>query len=262
MGAVVVRKENEPLVPQWLRAIRDEARNNQSPDLHFRTLSDRQKRIICERVADLPVRLFVFISNKQNMRRHKNASAARVSRNKHWFYWWSARILLERITHFCAKINERDKTPGLKLEIEFSRRKDLKRSDFTDYFARLWFQGDGAYLNKRRINWSVFDSQRVEFFDHEARAGLQFADVVASSFFQAVNVRPRGRCCADYAKLLEPRVHRIPHRRPFDEGFVMQPYSLADIGLTEGQKDVFRHYGCPEERLTKAAAWGHSSMGR
>ena len=39
MGAAVVRKENEKNVPQWLRGIRDEAKNNQSMDLHFRKLS-------------------------------------------------------------------------------------------------------------------------------------------------------------------------------------------------------------------------------
>jgi hypothetical protein len=250
MGAMVVRRENELMVPSWLKTIRHEAKNNQSIDLHFRKLSDRQKRIICAGVAKLPLRLFVVVSNKQNMRQHKNPSASYVSQHKHWFYWWVSRLVLERVTDFCAAQNKIHGTPDRKLRIEFSRRRDLKRHEFTDYFTRLWLQKDAAFLNKRTINWSVFDFNEVYFYDHKSRAGLQFADVVASSFFQAVNIHPHGSCCADYAKMLEPRIHQ---RRAvaLDEGFTVWPYSLADLSLTAAQKDVFRYYKYPEKRLTK-----------
>jgi hypothetical protein len=250
MSGVVVRKENERKVPQWLRIVRDKAKNNQSIDLHFRTLSDRQKGIICEATAKLPMRLFVVISNKQNMRGYKNQSANYISKHKHWFYWWIARLLLERVTDFCATRNRTDGTPGLKLEVEFSRRKDLRLKDFTDYFTRLWLQGDTAFLNKRRIEWSVFDFQNVNFFDHQTRAGLQFADVVASAFFQAVNTHPTRTCHADHAILLEPRIHRGRNGLTLNEGFTVWPQSLAPLGLTEEQKRVFRHFRYPESRLT------------
>jgi hypothetical protein len=249
MGAAVVRKENEHRVPEWLAAIRREAKNSQAIDLHFRTLSARQKLIICKKVGELEMRFFVVISNKRNLRHHKNPSANNISKHKHWFYWWMSRLILERITDFCAARNELHGTPGRTLQIEFSRRKDLKRHEFTDYFTRLWTQGDGAFLNKRSINWSVFDFNGVHFFDHETRAGLQFADVVASSFFQAVNTNPQGSCCSDYAKLLEPRIHRNAKGVALNDGFTVWPYSLASLGLTEDQKEIFRHYGFPEKRL-------------
>lgn len=251
LSGAVVRKENEHKVPQWLKTIRDQAKNNQSVDLHFRTLSDRQKRIVCERTAQIHMRLFVVISNKRNMRRHKNQSASNISQHKHWFYWWITRLLLERVTGFCAARNKLDGTPNLKLQIEFSRRKDLKRHEFTDYFTRLWAQGNSAFLNKRQIDWSVFDSKNVHFFDHETRAGLQFADVVASAFFKAVNTHPNGTCCADYAMLLESRIHRGANGVMLDEGFTVWPPSLASLGLSEAQKEVFRHFGYPEHRLTE-----------
>lgn len=248
LGAAVVRKENESEVPKWLRIIRNEAKNTQSMDLHFRGLSDRQKRVICSRLADLPIRLFVVISNKRNMRHHSNPKAARISGHRHWFYWWVSRLLLERITAFCASQNEKLETPGCKLQLEFSRRRDLKRREFTDYFTRLWSQDRDAFLNVRTIDWSVFDFKHVAFYDHEARAGLQLADVVASSFYQAVNTHPHGTCNPEFAKALKPRLYR-PRHSAVDEGFTVFPYSLREIRLTDDQKEIFRFYEFPEARM-------------
>ncbi len=250
MAAAVIRKENESKVAPWLRTMRDTARNLQAPDMHFRKLSDKQKRIIAGEISGLPVRLFAVVSNKRNMRQHNNKYARKVSGHKHWFYWWVTRLLLERVTDFCADRNKLDGTPDRKLQIEFSRRKDLRLDDFTDYFTRLWAQRGNEVLSKRRINWSVFDFQKVYFFDHRNRAGLQFADVVASSFYQAVNIHPHGRCCGDYAIMLEPRIHRNSNGKAVNEGFTIWPHSLSGLGLSEDQKAVFRHYGYPENRLT------------
>lgn len=258
MGAMVIRKKNESNSSAWLHDIRTKAKNTQSTDLHFRTLSDRQKKIICSHVATLEARLFVVISNKRNMRQYNNKNASYVTGHKHWFYWWMSRLLLERVTGFCAAINHKENTPNLKLQIEFSRRKDLKEHDFTGYFSKLWTQGQSAFLNKRQIDWSVFDFNSVYFYDHKTRAGLQFADIVASSFYQAVNIHPHGTCCADYAKLLKPRIHCLSGGRYLEEGFTVWPTTLANIGLTSPQKEVFRHYGFPEDRLTKAAARSQS----
>jgi len=137
VSGVVIRATNEQNVNKWLRAIRVDAKNTQPLDLHFRTLTDRQKRIICKAVAGLDVRLFVAISNKQNMRRHRNDRAATVSNTRAWFYWWMCRLLFERITEFCETMNKRENTPNRNVRFEFSRRKDLTYTEFTDYLARL-----------------------------------------------------------------------------------------------------------------------------
>lgn len=251
MGAAVVRKENEQNVPRWLRSIREEAKNTQPIDLHFRTLNDRQKRIVCDRTANLKMRLFVVISNKQNMRGYTNRQAAQVSKHKHWFYWWCTRLLLERITTFCATRNAIENSPGRKLRMEFSRRRDLRKSDLTDYLTRIWAQGKQAHLNKRTIDWSIIDHKDIHFFDHRSRAGLQFADVVASSFFQALNTIPSGTCSPGYAKILEPRMHRIRQNQIFDEGVTVWPPSFHEIDLCQDQIDFLRFYGMPPHRMRK-----------
>jgi len=138
LSAVVIRAEAEPKIIEGLRLLRIAAKNTQGPDLHFRNLTDRQKRVVCAGLAVMDVRLFVVISNKRNLRRHKNDLAAAVSKTRAWFYWWMCRLLLERVTDFCERRNERAKTPKTKVRIELSRRRDLKYHELTDYLTRLW----------------------------------------------------------------------------------------------------------------------------
>lgn len=252
MGGILIRKSNETNINSWLKNVRDSANNIQSNDLHFRKLNDRQKTIVCQETAKLNIRAFVVLSNKRNMRRYKNPRASKVTSHKHWFYLWVTRLLLERMTEYCAYRNQIDQTPGLKLQLEFSRRKDIKRSSFTDYFSKLWAQQSDPFLAKRTIDWGIFNFEDIHFFDHHTRAGLQFADVVASSFYQSVNIHPHGVCKPDFAKLLKPRIARGPiNQNYYDEGFAIQPINLSSAALTDGQKEIFRFYGFPEHRLDK-----------
>lgn len=245
VSGVVVRASNERLVPRWVNEMRIAAKNTQSPDLHFRTLGDRQKKIICKSVAELDLRLFIAISNKQNMRQYRNGFAASVSNTKAWFYWWMCRLLLERITAFCAARNTQENTPNQKLRVEFSRRLDLRYSELTDYLTRIWAQGKQTYLNKRTLDWSVVDLNQFHAYDHCARAGLQLADVVASAFYQSVNRDNSARCNPEYAKMLAPRVWTVDGSW-FDNGVKVFPVPLRYPGLEERQKEVFRFYGYPD----------------
>jgi len=54
--------------------------------MHFRSLSEGQRNAACSWIANVNSRLFVVISNKQNMRRHRNRAAAQVSHTSAWFY--------------------------------------------------------------------------------------------------------------------------------------------------------------------------------
>lgn len=259
LAAVLVRSVNEGQVQHWLRAIRDAARNRQAPSLHFRKLTDRQKLIVAERLAQLPLRIFVLISNKRNMRNHRNAKAARVSGHKHWFYWWCTRLLLERVTAYCALRNRLDGHSDGRLRLEFSRRQDLRYDQFKDYFTRIWWQ-ERPVLDRRTVDWSVFDFESVTFHDHDARAGLQLADIAASAFYQAVNTHPHGSSDARSALALSPRIWRTDDGA-LDAGFSVQPGSLKHVPLTAGQRCVFEAYGYPSALLGKAAARGLSPDG-
>jgi hypothetical protein len=252
LSAVVIRADTEPKIVDGLRLLRVAAKNTQGPDLHFRTLNDRQKRIVCAGLASMDVRLFVVVSNKRNMRRHKNDLAASVSKTRAWFYWWMCRLLLERVTEFCERRNGQT-TPGAKVRLELSRRRDLKYTELGDYLTRVWLkdQAGELTLDKRVPRWPVLDFNQIHAFGHEEREGLQLADVVASAFFQAVNREGDAPAKPDYAEALRERVwSKGPQedRKWFDEGFTVFPYTLRALRLDASQKQIFRAYGFPADK--------------
>jgi Protein of unknown function (DUF3800) len=100
LSAVVVRSANENAVGRWQRDILAAFRRTQRLDIHYRKLTPTQKRIACEYLGRQEARLFVIMSNKRNMKGYANP---RCYQEPYYFYWWMTRILLERVTKFCAK---------------------------------------------------------------------------------------------------------------------------------------------------------------
>jgi len=92
------------------------------------------------------------------------------------------------------------------------------------------------------------DLKEIHAFDHRTRAGLQFADIVASAFYQAVNRDNKAICNPEFAKLLRPRVWGGPNRNWFDSGFKVFPVPLKFPNLNEQQKEVFQYYGYPSDK--------------
>jgi hypothetical protein len=160
------------------------------------------------------------------------------------------RLLLERVSEFCEQRNERAGTPNIKVRLELSRRNDLKYRELSDYLTRLWLKDQAGELvvDKRVPKWSVLDFRQIYAFDHGTRAGLQLADVAASSFFQAINKEVGVPANAVFAEALRDRVwSKGPRENPrwFDEGFTLFPYTLSALNLDESQKRIFRFYGYP-----------------
>src|SRR4051794_33105993 len=61
-------------------------------------------------------------------------------------------------------------------------------------------------LKRREIRWQVVDHRLQENVSHLSNAGLQLADIVASSFYQAVDVLPPTIWDNRNAQLLRPRI--------------------------------------------------------
>src|SRR5436305_13515899 len=105
--------------------------------MHFQPLDDWRKAIVCERIANLPLRCFVVMSHKLSMRGHHNPRAAKVSAGKTWFYWWMTRLLLERVTDYCERRSLRDYGSPRLVHLEFSRRRGLRYPHFQSYLYWL-----------------------------------------------------------------------------------------------------------------------------
>lgn len=243
LSAVVMRAKWEPQVVNWVREIRDGIGIKQRPDLHYRTLSPSRKVAACSRIAKLPVRGFVVASNKKNMRQHRNENAAKVP-SQQWFYNWCIRLLLERVTAFCAERTDRDYSEKRPIKIEFSRCGGHRYSQTKAYQYYLAFQqeGDKVFLQKRQPVRGMLRTDLMFDYPHDQRAGLQLADIVASAFYQAADASGPGEWSTDGAMALSPIMAR-ENGVQRDFGVALFPTPDWKAALTDNQEQIFRAYG-------------------
>jgi hypothetical protein len=225
LSAVVVRSQFQRETV-WVRDILKEIKLEQRRELHFQPLEGWRKRLVCSRISKLPLRCFVVLSNKINMRGYTNPKAAKAfpSAGRTWFYWWCTRLLLERVTEYCEWRSLRDYGEPRLVRLEFSRRKGLRYSHLQAYlyWLRMQSRAEALYLNQGDIKWSVIDPlNEVKVFDHAERAGLQISDAVASSCYQGVGGLPTPD--ARHAISLASRFAMNNAGKTFGYGFKLMP---------------------------------------
>lgn len=244
ISAVLVRRDRDNETKSWVTDLNKAVGRSHDHVIHFKDLDKDQKLVICQEMADLPIRIFCVASNKKNMRGYSNEKAAKVAA-KQWFYNWIVRILLERITDFCLRYAEENKLSRRHVKFVFSQTGGHSYSQTAAYhdLIKRQSQGENIYLAKWKPRWEVMSFHLVENYPHYQRAGLQLADVAASAFYQAVDNLDTGPCRCDYAEALSPRVAMDADGNKRDYGLVFQPsaYWKADIG--SDQEEIFRFYG-------------------
>jgi hypothetical protein len=206
------------------------------------------KPLACQRLASLPVNLFVMTSNKKNMRGYRNERAAAKSNplvSKQIFYNFCLRLILERITDCCLRHSMRTYGEPRYLKIVYSKRGGHNYAHTFVYSETLKNQARSktTWLQRREIKWEVIDIRLQEDAPHTSNAGLQLADIVASSFYQAVDILPPTIWDVRNAKLLRDRIAREAgffH----DYGVTFQPApDMTKAQLLPRQKDIFEFYG-------------------
>jgi hypothetical protein len=243
LSAVVIRVKREDAVVGWVNGIRDRIGVTQRRDLHFRKLSPTRKIAVAREMAELPIRAFAICSNKKNMRQHRNDRAAKIP-SQQWFYNWCLRLLLERVTAFCAGRTMHDHGEFKRLKIEFSERGGHRYSQTKAYHSYLAFQQEGqkVFLKKRQPVRGMLHSDLMQEHPHESRAGLQLADVVASAFYQAADCLGPGTWSLDAAKGLE-QIMAKENGSFRDFGVAVFPTPPWKAELTAEQKQIFAHCG-------------------
>lgn len=243
VSAAVVSRANDDQAAGWVADINRTIGETNTQVIHFKDLSKESRLIVAEEVAKLPVRLFVVASNKKNMRRHRNRLAEQVP-SKQWFYNWLVRILIERVTDWCARRADRMNLPRRHCKFVFSQSGGHSYSQTAAYHALLKKQARGGrpFLSKWVPRWDVMSMHLVEDYPHYQRAGLQISDIVASSFYQAVDNLDTGPCEFSYAKALRPRMASRLSGYYDDYGVVMQPTPCWKADITADQREIFEFY--------------------
>jgi hypothetical protein len=242
LSAVLIKARQNADVASWVRSILTKA-NVRHPDLHYRYLSDAQKRIAVNEIAKLPVRAFVLASNKKNMRGYRNARAETVQ-SKQWFYNFCLRLLLERVTHYCYQHAVHEHAKGRFVKLIYSERAVHSFAQTAAYHELMKTQARGGtlFLQKRRIVSEVLDWRLTETVSHKSSAGAQLADVVVSAFYQAADTLPSAKWNNEFAKLLQPVVAK-ENGSWMDYGVALQPTPPWKAELNDQQKQIFEYYG-------------------
>ena len=197
-------------------------------------------------MAELPARFFVLASNKKNMRGYRNPRAEAGGgylQSSLMFYNFCIRLLLERVTDYCERRSIREFGSVKKVRVVFSQRGGLSYGQTAAYaeLLRMQARAGTSYLQKRQIKWQVLDGSLIQPSNHSQVAGLQIADAVASSFFQAADLLD---CRNDtrYAEALRPLV-ATENGSCADYGVCLQPTPPWKAKLLPAQKRIFEFYG-------------------
>jgi hypothetical protein len=247
IGAILIQaaREHEPV--QWVRKILDDVSLQQRDILHYKDLSDWRKPMACKGLAENPLRIFALASNKKNMRGHTNPRAAakgNILTQRQYFYNFCLRLILERITDYCYRHSVRVYREPRRVLVVFSNTGGHSHSHVFAYSEILKNQSRSSttFLKKREIRWEVVDRRLLAAAPTQTLAGLQLADVVASSVYQAVDILPPTVWNPGNAKLLRPRVAREGGLYR-DYGFALLPTPPSRAELLPKQKEIFEFYG-------------------
>jgi hypothetical protein len=216
-------------------AWRDEIRtqlpsNSRGKALHCKSLTHEQKVMAANVIATKPIRSICIMANKPVI-------PAGIYEGRNQFYFYMSRYLLERVSWLCRDLRPRVPEGDGRVKIIFSRRGGLQYQDFRKYMSRLKDRGD----NEIQINWPVIDIDSIEALDHDRRAGLQIADIVASCMSAGLEPNLYGGCERRYAEILRPVLYQ-KNGNFLSYGVKLVP-RIENIPLTSEQRsfiDLFR----------------------
>ncbi|WP_210248882.1 hypothetical protein [Aureimonas leprariae] len=178
------------------------------------------------------------------MRKYKNPAAEAFSMHpKDYFYNYCIRVLLERVSEWCAHRAVKETGRPQPVKLIFSKRGGHSYRHVYTYLSLLKKQTEESRLfqTARAVDFRVVDPANVEVIAHQINAGCQVADVVASAFFQAANAGTR-HWTTRHAEALRPRM--ASRGSIFaNAGVTLLPWKNWTLNLSEDQKSIFRFYG-------------------
>ncbi len=254
VAGVIIRVERLKELSKELEELKIGLGIRRSDSIHFRKLNEEEQAIACATVGRMPVRWFAILSNKQNIRGYRNDRAAKVSK-KQWFYSWMIRLLLERVTCF-AKAD---------CVARHSGRRSLSRGIFStrDVFIlsvqsylrllRMRSEGNNLYLDLGDLAWEMIDFGQMTSRRHKQSAGLQVADIVASSLYKSIREPSASR---SPSLRLRPNVGRTRGRSALGTGIKVMPSLAAAPAKLRAAHLASRN----DRRPTKVKASSHRSI--
>ncbi|AXO16608.1 DUF3800 domain-containing protein [Thalassospira indica] len=190
ISACVMRRAYSLDAVGWRDEITARMPERKSREVHFANLGHGQKLVAAQTLADKPLRALNVIAAKEPIPEN-------VYTEKNQLYFYMTRYLIERISWLCREHRRHVKEGDGRVAITFSRRGGMSYDSFRDYLRTLKQQNT-------QIHWPVIDIDAVDALDHSKNAGLQLADIIASSFASGFEPDRYGNCERRYAETLKP----------------------------------------------------------
>ncbi len=189
------------------------------------------------------VRIFAVASHKTNMRGYQNRRmGSKLGRGE--FYNWCLRLLLERVTHWCALHSKKENGVVTPAKVVFSERGGHDYSHLKSYIDNLNMQAEKrtTFLKAREIVPGVISSALCDVRPHQELAGLQLVDIAASAIFQGADSSSPAYTI-EHALAFKSRVPKAPkHSDAAEFGLLRLPFPhQGDIPVDD--RPLFEAFG-------------------
>ncbi len=199
LSAVVTRRENDLVVVELMKQVRQLLGRQPKQALHFCKLDHPQRVPYAREIGKTRLRAVSVLIHKPSIQ-----DKEKFQSQKHLLYRYATRLLLERVSWLCRDHRVKEVGDG-RAEIIFSNRSQMSYEEIRGYMRRLRDSSNEMSVN---IDWSVIDPEFIRAVEHSQLAGLQVADAVASSLFAAVNPNRYGDTEDKYTRHLWPIFYR------------------------------------------------------
>jgi hypothetical protein len=201
-SATVFRASNGGAPVRALKAARQVLCKPADYVLHFKNLKHPQRAAYVDKLTAEKFLMVNILSYKPDISDPESYQA-----DAFLLYRYLTRLLLERVSWIARDFYKEGDGDGT-VEFTFSDRSAMSYADLRKYVDLMREQTLGDAVG---AHWAAIKTDQIKAVQHGQRAGLQFADAVASSAFQAFAIGPYGLPELSYLHML--RKHAYSHKK-------------------------------------------------
>lgn len=200
LSAAIVRKTDDLDMVQMMKSVKQVLGKPIKKPLHFKDLKHEQRLLWVDRIAATKLKTISISVHKP--------SVDEPEAFDQWYrlYYYAVRLLCERVSWYCRDYKTHHDEGDGRVDLIFSNRSNMSYSEMYRYLNRLEVMSVQGWSDIR-IQWQLIDTRRMRTYSPGRRAGLQVADAIAGSFFQAVERSKYGFNEDRYARMLKPVVY-------------------------------------------------------
>lgn len=199
ISAVVTRKETDLDTTKLVDRVKTALARREKDPLHFRNIKHVHRLPFLSEIAKAKIRCISILIHKPSIKEPEKFQ------EKYRLYYYSVRLLLERVSWLCRDHKSPKYSGDGTAEIIFSNRAGMSYDEMKRYLEYLHVKTDDFGV---RIVWENIKTEQIHTYSPGSRMGLQIADAVASSFYFAVNPTAHGFTEDRYARMLKPIVYQ------------------------------------------------------